>query len=259
MPSESANSQRGLLLAALGLLGACASMPPPTDAVSEADLALQQAETAQAAIYAPGDLLRAREQLDGAKAQVRSEHYAKARRLAEQSAANSQLAIARSRAAIAEASHKAAQESVNAFGSRRRPLRRRQPRRSRSRARRRRCASMIAAAWLLGRGAARRGLAGCWRVAPAGRRRSIRRRPRSTRPEPTPSCSNTPRPRSSAPGWRWRTRTRQRRTAPSRRPGQQGLRGRRNRRRRARHRRGAPQPRAGPALEVSRPRSGRRC
>jgi hypothetical protein len=97
------------------LLGACAGTPPPTDAISKADLALQQAETAQAAVYAPGDLLRAREQLDGAKAEVRNEHYAKARRLAEQSAADSQLAIARSRAAVAEASHKAAQESVNAL------------------------------------------------------------------------------------------------------------------------------------------------
>jgi hypothetical protein len=115
MRSKSARLRRASLLAALGLLTACASTPPPTDAIARAELALQQAETAQAAVHAPGDLLRAREQLEGAEAEVRNERYARARRLAEQSAADSQLAIARSRAAIAEASNKAAQESVNAL------------------------------------------------------------------------------------------------------------------------------------------------
>lgn len=115
MPSQSARLQRGLLLATLGLLGACASTPPPTGAISRADLALQQAETAQAAVYAPGDLLRAREQLESAEAEVRNERYARARRLAEQSAADSQLAIARSRAAIARAGNTSAQGSMNAL------------------------------------------------------------------------------------------------------------------------------------------------
>jgi hypothetical protein len=97
------------------LLGACAGTPPPTDAIAKADLALQQAETAQAAVHAPGDLLRAREQLEGAEAEARNERYARARRLAEQSAADSQFAIAKSRAAIAAASNRAARESVDAL------------------------------------------------------------------------------------------------------------------------------------------------
>jgi hypothetical protein len=115
MPSWSSSSRHYPVVVLLGLLGACAGTPPPTDAISAADLALQQAETAQAATYAPGDLLRARQQLDSAKADMRNEDYAKARRLAEQSAADSQVAIAKSRAAVAAAANKATQESMNAL------------------------------------------------------------------------------------------------------------------------------------------------
>ncbi len=115
MSSRSSPRHRSLAVALLTALGACAGTPPPTDAVSAADLALQQAETAQAATYAPGDLLRAREQLNNAKAEMRSENYAQARRLAEQSAADSQLAIAKSRAAIAKVTAKAAQDSASAL------------------------------------------------------------------------------------------------------------------------------------------------
>jgi multidrug efflux pump subunit AcrA (membrane-fusion protein) len=115
MSSRSSPRRRGVAAALLTVLGACASTPPPIDAVAAADLALQQAETAQAATYAPGDLLRAREQLDNAKAEMRGENHANARRLAEQSAADSQLAIAKSRAAIAQVTAKAAQDSAGAL------------------------------------------------------------------------------------------------------------------------------------------------
>lgn len=106
---------RGLAVALLGTLAACAGTPPPTDAISAADLALQQAETAQAATYAPGDLLRARNKLNEAKAQAEAENNAQARRLAEQATVDAQLAIAKSRAAVAETAAKAAQESVSAL------------------------------------------------------------------------------------------------------------------------------------------------
>ena len=117
MPSCSSPACRGLAAAIVlgGALAACAGTPPPTDAISAADLALQQAETAQAATYAPGDLLRARNQLNDAKAEVRDEDYARARRLAEQSTVDSQVAIAKSRAAVAEVAAKAAQESASAL------------------------------------------------------------------------------------------------------------------------------------------------
>jgi hypothetical protein len=104
-----------VIVAVLGALGACAGVPPPTDAISQAELALQQAETAQAAVHAPGDLLRAREQLESAQAAMRNEEYDNARRLAEQSTADAQVAIAKSRAAVAAAAEKAAQESMSAL------------------------------------------------------------------------------------------------------------------------------------------------
>ena len=46
-------------------------------------------------------------------AEVRNEDYARARRLAEQSAADSQVAIARSRAAVADQTYQAAQQSMD--------------------------------------------------------------------------------------------------------------------------------------------------
>jgi hypothetical protein len=116
MLSGSPTARRGLaIVAVLGALAACAGVPPPTDAISRAELALQQAETAQAAVHAPGELLRAREQLESAQAEMRNEEYANARRLAEQSAADAQLAIAKSRATIAQVTAKAAQDSASAL------------------------------------------------------------------------------------------------------------------------------------------------
>jgi hypothetical protein len=101
-------------VAVLGALGACSGVPP-TDVISQAELALQQADTAQAAVHAPGDLLRARQQLESAQAAMRDEEYDKARRQAEQSTADSQVAIAKSRAAVAAAADKATQESMSAL------------------------------------------------------------------------------------------------------------------------------------------------
>ena len=115
MPSWSPTARRSLaIVAVLGALGACAGVPP-TDVISQAELALQQAETAQAAVHAPGDLLRARQQLESAQAAMRDEEYDQARRQAEQSTADSQVAIAKSRAAVAAAADKAAQESMSAL------------------------------------------------------------------------------------------------------------------------------------------------
>src|SRR3954451_21162345 len=54
MSSRSSPRRRGVAVALLTALGACASTPPPIDAVAAADLALQQAETAPAATYAAG-------------------------------------------------------------------------------------------------------------------------------------------------------------------------------------------------------------
>jgi superfamily II DNA or RNA helicase len=91
-----------LALSATLFLGACASKgPPPVDAMATARAAITQAEAAQAGQLAPVELLAARDKLVQADAAVRAEEFARARRLAEQSAADATLAERMSRAARA--------------------------------------------------------------------------------------------------------------------------------------------------------------
>lgn len=91
-----------LALSATLFLGACASKgPPPVDAMTSARAAITQAEAAQAGQLAPVELLAARDKLVQADAAVRAEEFGKARRLAEQAAADGMLAERMSRAARA--------------------------------------------------------------------------------------------------------------------------------------------------------------
>lgn len=109
-------SGRGLALAAMLLLAACGGrVPPPNDAITGAELAVQQAETAQAAVHSPAELLRARQKLEGAREAVREERYSLARRLAEEAQADAQLAIARSRATVAEQTTRQLEQGVEAL------------------------------------------------------------------------------------------------------------------------------------------------
>lgn len=107
-----------LSLGALGgaaLLAACASVPPPDDALASAEATYQQAEAAGAATYAPADMLNARTKLDDAQAAVADEYYAKARRLAEEAQADSQVALAKSRAAVAQADTETMRDTLDAL------------------------------------------------------------------------------------------------------------------------------------------------
>jgi hypothetical protein len=88
----------------MAALAACANIPPPDDAVANAELAMTQAEAAQASVHAPAELIRARQKLDESKQAVAEERYTRARRLAEESQIDSQLALAKSRAAMAQTS-----------------------------------------------------------------------------------------------------------------------------------------------------------
>jgi hypothetical protein len=115
MTAATTSWRAGLVLASALTLAACASAPPPTDAITNAELAVQQAETAQAAQYAAGDLLRAREKLNTAKSEVDQEHYSKAQRLAEESEADAQLAAAKSREAVALKVQQDAEANVQAL------------------------------------------------------------------------------------------------------------------------------------------------
>lgn len=93
-----ATSATGLLL-----LAACASVPlPPTEALKAAEQAIASAEKARVADYASPELGQAREKLTAANAAVQKEDMVVAQRLAEQSRADAELALAKSDAAKAK-------------------------------------------------------------------------------------------------------------------------------------------------------------
>lgn len=87
-----------LAIVALGLLalGACATAPrPPTEALQAAELAIGTAEQARVADYASPELGAAREKLAAARSAVEQKQMTQAARLADESAADARLALAR--------------------------------------------------------------------------------------------------------------------------------------------------------------------
>jgi hypothetical protein len=98
------SSLTGAALLAAGLaLGGCASVPRPEAQLSAADLALRDAEQADAAHYAPLEMRKARDQYDAARRAEEDEHYVTARRLAESAEVDAQLAASKARTARAQA------------------------------------------------------------------------------------------------------------------------------------------------------------
>lgn len=94
----------GIVLAITGLTG-CSSMDAaPSAAMEQAELIIRQAEQSGAAEHSPRELDLARENLDQAREAVAEEEYADARRLAEKSAADAELAAAQARSEEAELS-----------------------------------------------------------------------------------------------------------------------------------------------------------
>lgn len=89
-------------------LGACASKGvAPTGEMADARASISQAESAGATQSAPVELLSAREKLGLAEAALREERFADARRLAERSAADAELAERKARAEKAQAASEA--------------------------------------------------------------------------------------------------------------------------------------------------------
>lgn len=98
--------RRTLLAACLAsALGACATLPPPTGELAEAQRAVDRAGTADADQYAPQAIEAARGELAQAQAAMSAGRDDEARRLALLAAADADLAHARSRAAAAAAMH----------------------------------------------------------------------------------------------------------------------------------------------------------
>lgn len=86
----------GPVVLALLLLGACASMPPPTADIQAADQAIANAEGAGAQIYAAADLDEARNKLASANNAVADEQMSSAQRLAREAQVSAALAAAKS-------------------------------------------------------------------------------------------------------------------------------------------------------------------
>lgn len=99
-----------ILASMVWLISACGSTPPPPrEQLTAAELAVQEAEEADATALAPEPLLQAREKL--ARAQE-TEDPVRARRLAEQALIDAQLAEARARAEMARRNLDELRESV---------------------------------------------------------------------------------------------------------------------------------------------------
>jgi hypothetical protein len=87
-------------IAMLLILGACASTPPPSGLLNEAESAIRTARDARADDFAPVELGFAEEALAAAQLAVQERDYEAARLHAIQAELDARLAIARSRAAL---------------------------------------------------------------------------------------------------------------------------------------------------------------
>ncbi len=99
-----------LVCGVLWMVG-CAGKPPLAN-LSQAELAVQEADTKTASQYAPLELKTAREQLAEAKRAMDDEEYDEARRLADQALVNAQLAEAKAAAEKARLAAAELQKSI---------------------------------------------------------------------------------------------------------------------------------------------------
>jgi hypothetical protein len=100
--NATSQAQRGSRLRIAGgltgvlLLSACASTPPtPTAGLQAAQLAISNAERADASRYAPGELSEARAKLASADTAVKEQRMIMAEQFAEESSAEAELASAK--------------------------------------------------------------------------------------------------------------------------------------------------------------------
>lgn len=106
-----------LLLCGMVVLSSCASKPPAAtlSQLSQAELAVKQADKSKAPEHASLELYTAREQLAGAQQAMHKKDYAEARRLAERAMVNAQLAETMAEAAQTRQAATELQQSVEAL------------------------------------------------------------------------------------------------------------------------------------------------
>jgi Domain of unknown function (DUF4398) len=92
-----------LVIAISGTMGVvgCSSVQPPTATVSQAQLAIRQADQSKASQYAPLELRKAQEKIAQAENAMRNEEYLRARRLAEEALVDARLAESKANSEMA--------------------------------------------------------------------------------------------------------------------------------------------------------------
>ncbi|TVP89438.1 MAG: DUF4398 domain-containing protein [Pseudomonadaceae bacterium] len=106
----------GFVAALVLVLSACAAPPvAPTQALREAESSIARAEQSRASDYAALELGAAREKLAAANDAVRREDMAQAKRLAQQSGVEAELALAKSQASKAREVNAEMQQSTDSL------------------------------------------------------------------------------------------------------------------------------------------------
>lgn len=100
-------------LLAAAAIGGCASEPKPTAQLVRASTLVSEAEKDQAQRYAAADLQRARDELSNAQTAESDGKYDRARRFAERSAADADLAGARAASGKAQQSAEQVRHSLD--------------------------------------------------------------------------------------------------------------------------------------------------
>jgi hypothetical protein len=94
------------------VMSGCSGLKPPLGTLSQAELAVQQADQSTASVYAPLELQTARDQLREAKRAMAAEEYEAARRFADQALVNAQLAEAKGGAGKARTAAEELRKSI---------------------------------------------------------------------------------------------------------------------------------------------------
>ena len=94
------------------IISGCSAGQPPLGTLSQAELAVQQADKSTASVYAPLELQTARDQVNEAKRAMAAKEYEEARRFADQALVNAQLAEAKAGAGKARAAAEELRKSI---------------------------------------------------------------------------------------------------------------------------------------------------
>jgi hypothetical protein len=104
-------------LAAIVGLAACASGDKPEREIGAAQVAISQAESANASLFAPAELHQARQKLEQAQHAVRDDEYERAKQLADEATVDAQLAQAKAQDDASKQSLEEMQRNIEAIRS----------------------------------------------------------------------------------------------------------------------------------------------